>query len=122
MDFTIIFKALYKPIIFVFKEIGTMFLKIEAWWISKKETTKLNIRWFAFVLLLLILAVSREIQVKNDVILAINRSNSDSVLLQKKIDFLEYRYLTKLEGDIKELKEIKTIAVSNQEQLNEMNE
>lgn len=121
MDFTLLFKGLYKPILYTIKQLGDIFVKAELWWISKSNYTKLNLRWIVFTILLFTAAVFREIKSTENELAYYNRSISDNVLLQKKIDLLESRYLSKLESDIKELKSIKVIAVHNEESLKEMN-
>ena len=120
MNFTIIFEKLYKPIIFTLKEFGVMFLNIENWWTSKTRYTKLNVRWLIFTCLLFTFGVLKEIKSTNDATLNYNRSTNSINLLQKKVDALEQKYLSKLESDIKELKDIKSIAKENQKELKEI--
>lgn len=120
MSLTIIFEKLYKPIIFTLKEFGLMFLNIENWWTSKTRYTKLNVRWLIFTCLLFTFGVLKEIKNTNDATINYNRSANSINLLQKKVDMLEQKYLSKLENDIKELKEIKTIAKDNEKELKEM--
>lgn len=117
MIFTSMFEKLYKPIIFTLKEFGLMFLNIENWWTSKTRYTKLNIRWLIFTCLLFTFGVLKEIKNTNDATLNYNRSTNSINLLQKKVDALEQKYLSKLENDIKELKEIKSIAKDNEKDL-----
>lgn len=117
MSVTLIFEKLYKPIIFTLKEFGLMFLNIENWWTSKTRYTKLNVRWLIFTCLLFTFGVLKEIKNTNDATLNYNRSTNSINLLQKKVDALEQKYLSKLENDIKELKEIKSIAKDNEEDL-----
>lgn len=117
MDFALLFKGLYKPLLHVIKQLGLFFLSLEEWWISKTAYTKLNLRWVLFTVLLFTAAVLREIKTKEDELVNYNRSVHNSVLLQKKVDFLEYRYMSKLEEDIKELKNIRSIAEQNNAQL-----
>jgi len=114
------FEKISKPLIYFFKELGVMFLNIESWWISKKEYTRIHLRWTGFTILLLATGVLREIQTENDKIANNARNNSDKLLLQKKNNFLEYRYLSKLEEDIQEFKELKKIAINNQSRIKEM--
>lgn len=121
MDFTLIFKALYKPIIFVFKEIGHMFLNIEAWWIAKTLRTKDNLRWVAVVVSLVIIGVFREIEIKEQHAVDMSRVNNDNIFLKKKSDFSDYRFVSKLLEDIKELKGIKEIAVDNKKAIKTIN-
>jgi hypothetical protein len=120
MNFTILFEKLYKPIIFTLKEFGVMFLNIETWWTSKTRYTKLNVRWLIFTCLLFTFGVLKEIKNTNDATLNYNRSATSINLLQKKVDALEQKYLSKLESDIKELKEIKAIAKENEKELKEI--
>lgn len=120
MNFALIFEKLYKPIIFVLKEFGGMFLNIEIWWKSKTRYTKTNIRWILFTSLLFAFGVFKEIKNTNDAILNYNRSTVSINLLQKKVDALEQKYLSKLEADIKELKEIRAIAKENEKELKEI--
>lgn len=120
MNFTILFEKLYKPIIFTLKEFGVMFLNIETWWTSKTKYTKLNVRWLIFTCLLFTFGVLKEIKNTNDATLNYNRSTNSINLLQKKVDALEQKYLSKLESDIKELKDIRSIAKENQKDLKEI--
>lgn len=120
MNFTILFEKLYKPIIFTLKEFGVMFLNIEIWWTSKTRYTKLNVRWLIFTCLLFTFGVLKEIKNTNDATLNYNRSATSINLLQKKVDALEQKYLSKLESDIKELKEIRAIAKENEKELKEI--
>jgi hypothetical protein len=120
MNFTILFEKLYKPIIFTLKELGVMFLNIEIWWTSKTRYTKLNVRWLIFTCLLFTFGVLKEIKNTNDATLNYNRSATSINLLQKKVDALEQKYLSKLESDIKELKEIRAIAKENEKELKEI--
>lgn len=120
MNFTILFEKLYKPIIWTLKEFGVMFLNIETWWTSKTRYTKLNVRWLIFTCLLFTFGVLKEIKNTNDATLNYNRSATSINLLQKKVDALEQKYLSKLESDIKELKEIKAIAKENEKELKEI--
>lgn len=120
MNFTILFEKLYKPIIFTLKEFGVMFLNIETWWTSKTRYTKLNVRWLIFTCLLFTFGVLKEIKNTNDATLNYNRSTNSINLLQKKVDALEQKYLSKLESDIKELKDIRSIAKENQKDLKEI--
>lgn len=117
MSFTLIFEKLYKPIIFTLKEFGVMFLNIESWWTSKTRYTKLNVRWLVFTCLLFTFGVIKEIKNTNDATLNYNRSTNSINLLQKKVDALEQKYLSKLESDIKELKDIRSIAKENEKEL-----
>lgn len=120
MNFTLIFEKLYKPFIFTLKELGLMFLNIENWWTTKTRYTKLNIRWLIFTCLLFTFGVLKEIKNTNDATINYNRSANSINLLQKKVDALEYKYLSKLENDIKELKEIKQTAKENEKELKEI--
>ena len=120
MNFTLLFEKLYKPIIFTLKEFGVMFLNIETWWTSKTKYTKLNVRWLIFTCLLFTFGVLKEIKNTNDATLNYNRSTNSINLLQKKVDALEQKYLSKLESDIKELKDIRSIAKENQKDLKEI--
>lgn len=120
MGFTLIFKELYKPIIFTLKEFGVMFLNIENWWTAKTRYIKLNVRWLLFTCLLFTFGVLKEIKNTNDATLNYNRSTRSINLLQKKVDALEQKYLSKLESDIKELKDIKAVAKENQKDLKEI--
>jgi hypothetical protein len=120
MNFTILFEKLYKPIIWTLKEFGVMFLNIENWWTSKTRYTKLNVRWLIFTCLLFTFGVLKEIKNTNDATLNYNRSTASINLLQKKVDALEQKYLSKLESDIKELKDIRSIAKENQKDLKEI--
>jgi hypothetical protein len=97
-----------------------MFLNIETWWTSKTRYTKLNVRWLIFTCLLFTFGVLKEIKNTNDATLNYNRSATSINLLQKKVDALEQKYLSKLESDIKELKEIKAIAKENEKELKEI--
>lgn len=97
-----------------------MFLNVEAWWNKKTKYTKLNIRWLMFTCLLFTFGVLKEIKNTNDATINYNRSANSINLLQKKVDILEQKYLSKLENDIKELKEIKATAKSNEAELKEM--
>jgi len=120
MSFNLIFEKLHKPVIFTLKEFGVMFLNIENWWTSKTRHTKLNVRWLIFTCLLFTFGVLKEIKNTNDATLNYNRSTNSINLLQKKVDALEQKYLSKLESDIKELKDIKSIAKENQKELKEI--
>jgi hypothetical protein len=120
MSFTLIFEKLYKPIIFTLKEFGVMFLNIESWWTSKTRYTKLNVRWLIFTCLLFTFGVIKEIKNTNDATINYNRSTNSINLLQKKVDALEQKYLSKLESDIKELKDIRSIAKENEKELKEI--
>lgn len=117
MDYTTIFEKLYKPIIFTLKEFGAMFLSIENWWVIKSKYTKLNIRWLMFTCMLFTFGVLKEIKNTNDATINYNRSANSINLLQKKVDALEQKYLSKLEMDITELKNIRAIAKENEEEL-----
>ena len=117
MDVALLFKELYKPVLYVIKQLGSFFLNSEKWWISKTAYTKLNLRWIFFTILLFTAVVLREIKSKEDELDNYNRVVLNTVLLQKKVDFLEHRYLSKLEEDIKELKSIRVIAERNSARL-----
>lgn len=120
MSISLLFRELYKPVLYTIKSLGGIFAKMEVWWISKTDYTKLNIRWIMFVSLLFAFAVLREVKQRENELVNTTRSHDDNVLLQKKVSFLEYRYLSKLEEDIKELKNIRKIAIHNEEQLKEI--
>lgn len=120
MSLTLIFEKLYKPLLFTLKELGVMFLNIENWWNLKTRYTKLNVRWLIFTCMLFTFGVLKEIKNTNDATLNYNRSVNSINLLQKKVDMLEQKYLSKLESDIKELKDIKSIAKENEKELKQI--
>lgn len=121
MNLTLIFKELYKPILYTMKQLGAMFINSENWWISKSPYTKLNLRWVLFTVILFTTAVFREVKAKENELVYYNRSIDDNLLLQKKNTLLEQRYLRKLEEDIKELKDIRKIAERNDKQIKNIN-
>lgn len=120
MNLAAIFSKLYKPILFFLNGVWDLFLKTDAWWVSKSDITKTNLRWMLFTSLLFTVGVFREIKTTNDNIINYNRNFANTLILQKKVDLLEQKYLSKLENDIKELKEIKQVAKENEKELKEI--
>lgn len=120
MNLAAIFSKLYKPILFFLNGVWALFLKTDAWWVSKSDITKTNLRWMLFTSLLFTVGVFREIKTTNDNIINYNRNFANTLILQKKVDLLEQKYLAKLERDIEELKEIRDVARENEEKLKQL--
>lgn len=122
MDISLFLTKLVRPLVYFIKELGSMFVNSEKWWISKADTTKIHLRWLGFNAILLASFISILIQLNNDRIAYDIRMRNDRILMEKKNSFWQFRYLARIEEEIKSYKAMEKNTIKNEQKIKEITE